>query len=84
MPKSLEDLKELRALGYDGITIGVETGDDESLTFMNKGFQSKDVLEQCRKLDEAGISYNFFYLTGIYGAGRGEVGAKRQQCFSIS
>lgn len=50
MPKSLEDLKELRALGYDGITIGVETGDDESLTFMNKGFQSKDVLEQCRKL----------------------------------
>ena len=58
MPKSLEDLKELRALGYDGITIGVETGDDESLTFMNKGFQSKDVLEQCRKLDEAGISYN--------------------------
>lgn len=77
MPKSLEDLKELRALGYDGITIGVETGDDESLTFMNKGFQSKDVLEQCRKLDEAGISYNFFYLTGIYGAGRGEVGAKK-------
>ena len=63
MPKSLEDLKELRALGYDGITIGVATGDDESLTFMNKGFQSKDVLEQCRKLDEAGISYNFFYLT---------------------
>ena len=38
---------------------------------------SKDVLEQCRKLDEAGISYNFFYLTGIYGAGRGEVGAKK-------
>ena len=38
MPKSLEELKELRALGYDGITIGVETGDDESLTFMNKGF----------------------------------------------
>ena len=65
MPKSLEELKELRALGYDGITIGVETGDDESLIFMNKGFQSKDVLEQCRKLDEAGISYNFFYLTGI-------------------
>ena len=37
----------------------METGDDESLTFMNKGFLSKDVLEQCRKLDEAGISYNF-------------------------
>jgi len=75
-PKSVEELKELRALGYNGITIGVETGDDEALAFMNKGFQVKDVIEQCKKLEEAGISYNFFYLTGIYGAGRGEIGAK--------
>ncbi|MBQ7840385.1 MAG: radical SAM protein [Lachnospiraceae bacterium] len=76
-PKSIGELKELRVLGYDGITIGVETGDDEALTFMNKGFGSKDVFEQCKKLEEAGIRYNFFYLTGIYGAGRGEKGAKK-------
>lgn len=75
-PKSVEELKALRALGYTGITIGVETGDDEALTFMNKGFQTKDIIEQCKKLEEAGISYNFFYLTGICGAGRGEIGAK--------
>lgn len=75
-PKSVEELKELRALGYNGITIGVETGDDKALTFMNKGFESKDTIEQCKKLEEAGISYNFFYLTGICGAGRGEIGAK--------
>lgn len=74
-PKSIDELKELHALGYDGLTIGVETGSDEALAFMNKGFQVKDVLEQCRKLEEAGISYNFFYLTGIYGAGGGEKGA---------
>lgn len=74
-PKSADELKELHALGYDGLTIGVETGSDEALAFMNKGFQVKDVLEQCRKLEEAGISYNFFYLTGIYGAGGGEKGA---------
>lgn len=40
--KNSEELKGLRALGYNGITIGVETGDDEMLAFMNKGFQSKD------------------------------------------
>lgn len=74
-PKSIDELKELHALGYDGLTIGVETGSDEALAFMNKGFQVKDVLEQCQKLEEAGISYNFFYLTGIYGAGGGEKGA---------
>ena len=43
---------------------------------MNKGFQSKDTIEQCKKLETANISYNFFYLTGISGAGRAEIGAK--------
>ena len=74
-PKTVEELRELHALGYDGITIGVETGDDEMLAFMNKGFQSKDTIEQCKKLEAANISYNFFYLTGISGAGRAEIGA---------
>jgi len=66
----------LRELGYDGITIGVETGYDESLIFMRKGFLSKDIIEQCKKLEEANITYNFFYLTGIYGSGKGKMGAK--------
>lgn len=74
--KTIDELKELRALGYDGITIGVETGNDEALAFMNKGFQSSDTIEQAKKLDEAGISYNFFYLTGISGAGRGGFSGK--------
>lgn len=74
-PKSIEQLKELRALGYDGITLGIETGDNEALTFMKKGYQSKDIIEQCQKLEAANISYNFFYLTGISGANRGIIGA---------
>lgn len=74
--KTVDELKELRALGYDGITFGVETGNDEALAFMNKGFRSSDTIEQAKKLEKAGISYNFFYLTGISGAGRGEYGGK--------
>ena len=66
-PKSVSDLKDLRALGYNKITIGVETGDDTALSFMNKGYTSADILEQCHKLDEANIEYDIFYLTGIYG-----------------
>ena len=73
-PKSVDELKRLRSCGYNGITIGVETGDDEALSFMNKGYSSADILEQCRKLDEAGIEYNFFYLTGIYGRGKSRQG----------
>lgn len=73
-PKSVSELKDLRALGYNRITIGVETGDDAALSFMNKGYTSADILEQCHKLDEANIEYDIFYLTGIYGKGKSAEG----------
>ena len=75
-PKTDEQLEELRRLGYNGITIGVEAGDDTALSFMHKGFGTKEILTECKRLDKAGIDYNFFYLAGIYGYGRGEEGAK--------
>lgn len=74
--KTDEELQKLGAAGYDGLTIGIETGDDEALKFMNKGYVSSDIVEQCKRLDQAGISYSFFYLTSISGAGRGEEGAR--------
>ena len=66
------ELDRLRAAGYDGLTLGVETGDGPSLAFMDKGYTPEDILVQCRRLDQAGIGYRFFYLTGIAGAGQGE------------
>ena len=75
-PKSDEELASLRGAGYDGLTIGIETGDDEALQFMNKGYTAADIVKQCRRLDQAGIHYSFFYLVSISGAGRGEIGAK--------
>ncbi len=74
--KTDKELKELAEMGYDGLTIGVETGDDVALKFMNKGYTSADIVKQCQRLDEVNIHYSFFYLTGISGAGRGEIGAK--------
>ncbi len=76
-PKSVSDLKDLRALGYNRITIGVETGDDTALSFMNKGYTSTDILEQCHKLDEANIEYDILYLTGIYGKGNSAEGVAK-------
>ena len=76
MLKSDEELASLRQAGYDGLTIGIETGDDEALQFMNKGYAAADIVKQCRRLDRAGIHYSFFYLASISGAGRGEIGAK--------
>ena len=75
-PKTEEELAKLRDIGYDSLTIGIETGDDEALRFMNKGYASADIIEQCQRLDAAGINYSFFYLVSISGAGRGEIGAE--------
>lgn len=75
-PKSDEELAALGQAGYDGLTIGIETADDEALAFMDKGYLAADIAEQCARLDRAGIGYSFFYLAGISGAGRGEKGAR--------
>lgn len=74
--KTDEELADLRGAGYDGLTVGMETGDGEALAFMDKGYTAADILEQCQRLERADIRYSLFYLAGISGAGRGELGAR--------
>lgn len=62
-------LRKLRAMGVNGLSIGVESGDDETLLLANKGYTAQDILEQCRKLEEAEIEYYFVYMTGLAGNG---------------
>lgn len=69
--KSVEELRELRSYGINGISIGTETGDDITLAEMRKGNTSYDTLEQCKKLEAAGIEYYIVYLTGLAGKGNG-------------
>lgn len=71
MPKSVGELKNLRHMKLDGITIGMETAHDPTLKRMNKGYTASDILTQLSKLDEAGIRYNLFYLNGLGGKGKG-------------
>ena len=75
--KTDEELIRLARAGYDGLTIGVESGDGGALAFMDKGYTPADILRQTRRLDGAGIGYHFFYLTGIAGAGKGGESALR-------
>lgn len=69
--KDVRQLRRLRALGINGLSIGVESGDDAVLALANKGYTAADILTECRKLDEAGIEYYFVYMTGLAGAGGG-------------
>ena len=74
---TVEELQQFHHLGFDYLTIGVESGDSETLTRVNKGYLSEDIVEQCRKLEEADIHYHFFYLVGLGGHGNGERNALR-------
>ncbi len=43
----------------------------DTLALAGKGYTADDILEQCQKLDEAGIEYYFVYMTGLAGKGGG-------------
>lgn len=68
--KSVDDLRAIREHGIDDILIGIEPGDDEALSFVNKGYTAEDIVRECHKLDEAGMPYRMIYLGGLLGAGR--------------
>jgi len=69
--KKVWQLRRLRELGINGLSIGTESGDNATLLLSNKGYTVKDIIQQCRKLDEAGIEYYFVYMTGLAGKGNG-------------
>ncbi|MBQ6463921.1 MAG: radical SAM protein [Pseudobutyrivibrio sp.] len=65
--KTVEELKKLKELGLREISLGVESGDDWTLDRINKGYHASDIIEQCKKLEEAGIDYWMTFLNGTAG-----------------
>ena len=59
--------KRLYGIIYQMTEWGVESGDDWTLKRINKGYTSLDILEQCHKLEKAGIQYWMTFLNGIAG-----------------
>ncbi len=70
MNKTVEQLKELQKNGIHELVIGVESGDDVVLESAHKGYTASDIIEQCHKLDDAGITYRFIYLGSLAGQGK--------------
>ena len=65
--KSVEQWKSLKDMGLNEISLGVESGDDWTLGRIHKGYHAADILEQCAKLDEAGVAYWMTFLNGVAG-----------------
>jgi radical SAM superfamily enzyme YgiQ (UPF0313 family) len=65
--KSLAELKELKDAGLDRIHIGLETGYDPLLAYMEKGCSAKNHIEGGKKVKEAGISLCEYVMPGLGG-----------------
>ena len=64
--KTVDELKKLKDLGMREISLGVESG-DWTLDRIHKGYHAADILEQCHKLEEAGIDDWMTFLNGVAG-----------------
>ena len=66
--KTDAELRQLRAAGIHGLDIGVESGLDAALTYMNKGHTAEEAREQLLRLTKAGMDYSFNAILGCGGA----------------
>ena len=65
--KPLADLKDIKNAGLDRIHIGLETGYDPLLAYMEKGCTAKNHIEGGKKVKEAGISLCEYVMPGLGG-----------------
>lgn len=65
--KTVEELKALKDAGLKLIYVGIETGDDELLSKINKGETSESISRNLLKAKEAGIKLSVMILTGLGG-----------------
>ena len=68
--KSAGELRTLAELGYADFNIGIESGLDDVLSFMNKGYTLAEAREACARLNEAGMPFNVNIITCAAGRGR--------------
>jgi len=65
--KDLSDLKVLRNAGLSRLHVGLESGDDEVLMYVNKGVTSKEHILAGKKVLNAGIELSEYIMPGLGG-----------------
>jgi radical SAM superfamily enzyme YgiQ (UPF0313 family) len=65
--KTRQELEEIRDAGLNRIHVGMESGSDAVLRFMNKGATARDHIEGGKKVVESGISLSEYVLLGLGG-----------------
>ncbi len=65
--RKVEDLRRLREAGLDRIHVGLESGCDEVLAFMNKGTTTAEQKTACLRVKEAGLELCCYFMPGLGG-----------------
>ena len=65
--RSLQELKELHEAGLSRLHIGLESGSDEVLRYMEKGVTAEEHIRGGRAVVEAGISLSEYVMPGLGG-----------------
>ena len=68
--KKSEELRRLREAGLSRLHIGLETGDDELLTYIQKGATADEMMQAGRKAIEAGFELSEYVMPGLGGRDR--------------
>lgn len=66
--KTDEELKELRTLKINDLNIGIESGLDDVVKKLNKGFTIDEAKEQLARLNSAGLNFSINIIIGAAGA----------------
>ncbi|MCJ7520739.1 MAG: radical SAM protein [Dehalococcoidia bacterium] len=74
--KSLEELKELNRAGLSRLHIGLETGDDELLSYVDKGVTAAEQIDAGKKAREAGFELSLYVMIDLGGRAGSEQHAK--------
>ncbi len=76
LQKSDEELLLLHDNGVRHLYLGIESGLDDVLLFMDKDHDLSQAYEAIRRLKKAGLIYDAHIMTGVAGKGRGQENAK--------
>jgi len=74
--KNPEELRRLREAGLSRLHVGLETGDDELLAYVNKGATAEEMIQGGKKAVEAGFEVSEYIMPGLGGRERWQQHAK--------
>lgn len=79
--KSTEQLRALREAKVHRLYLGIESGLDDVLAFMQKDHTIAQAYQQIARIQELGFIYDAHMMTGIAGHGRGQENAEQLAAF---